>query len=302
MAGMLSDGRDRPDRRLVLAMGSAALLSACSKGDELKTGRFRDEVVAIVRDEYPDWPVILDPADPATFKVDAFRVYVGNLHTVVDGMEPGRRRAEITKFLGVVEAQRRKKAAPNDAQGETFEQARSRLRIQIVPTDYLAKGLDVVHRKLSDELVIVYALDEPDSYGTLTNKEFDRWSVTASTVESTAIGNLEEASRTIEPKVRTGRGGGFVTVSSGDSYDGARLLLPDFLGRIRKDLGPSLVMMVPRRDFLIGWTPDYGGRRDLYAEAKNEFGRGPYPRSRELFLASPEGVRPLSSEERSAYE
>ncbi|WP_210302198.1 DUF1444 family protein [Methylobacterium brachythecii] len=294
--------RHRHDRRMMLTMGGALLVTSCSKGDDLQSGRFRDEVAAAARTEFPDWSIALDPADPTTFRVDAFQIYVGNLYAVVDGLEPGRRRAEIVKFLGVVEAQRRKKAATESTSGETFDQARPRLRIQIVPTDYLAKGLDVVHRKLSDELVIVYALDEPDSYGTLTNKQIDRWGVAAATVENTAIANLEDASRTVEPKIRTGRGGGFVTISTGDSYDGARLLLPGFLDRVRKDLGPSLVMMVPRRDFLIGWTADYSGRLDLYADAKSEFERGPYSRSRELFLASAEGVRPLRPEERSVYD
>jgi uncharacterized protein YtpQ (UPF0354 family) len=72
--------------------------------------------------------------------------------------------------------------------------------------------------------------------------DIDSWHVGQTEVEARAIANLESVSTEISLSPRANAdGGAFITVSTRDGYDAARLLLPRFMRHVREALNASLI-------------------------------------------------------------
>ncbi|WP_019904498.1 DUF1444 family protein [Methylobacterium sp. 77] len=258
---------------------------------------FREEVLSILRLDFPAATVTLDDDDPEQIVIGRFTTFLGNIRQKTADLTGQERRAVIVDYLHPLATAKPRPATP--APAETFAEASARLRIQLVPIEYREQVPSLTCRRFSNRLLVAYALDEDKRYQLLTHSIFERWGVDQATVEGIARRNLELASGGIQVRISpTGRSGHFATLAVENGYAAASLLLPMVMDQIQEGLGTeSIVAAVPTRDVLIAWSSNSEGKDRLAGIVTKYMRKGPYSRSDELFSYSKAGIRPLNSVE-----
>jgi uncharacterized protein YtpQ (UPF0354 family) len=278
-------------RRMILRLlgGSAALalVSTRELSDTLDEGGFRQTVIALLSRRHPEWHV--EPgADPQTIKIGSADIYLDNIYRYVRDLPSAERNDKIVALIenGVA----RSDASPEKPE---FGAASNRIRPQIVPPDYLQQAGDLVHRGYLAGLIVAYAIDKKERYELIRQPDIDSWHVGQAEIEARAIANLEAVSAGISLSPRSNPdGGAFVAVSTTDGYDAARLLLPQFMRRVRQALNASLIFAgIPNPDFLVAWTPDFAPRRGFATKIAQDFQSRPHPLTDALFASNDNGVR-----------
>jgi hypothetical protein len=265
--------------------------------DTLRSGAFRAEVAAVLAVWRPDLVLIM-PDDPDTIVVDAptaeIQIFLGNLHANIRAFTGDARRDAILDFLiNAISGSIPDRAEP------AWPEAKGRLWIQIVPVVYASQNPTLVTRPFTSRVMIAYALVSDDTYKLVTQDMVERWGVAAEAVHDAAVAGLEAASKTLPITVKDapGRGpGAYVILATGDNFDAARLVLPDFMARLRAVLGGTVTVGIPIRDVLIAWTPDCAARAQLMAliDENSQAGVHSHPLTNELFVATAAGVRPAT--------
>ncbi|MCJ2138735.1 DUF1444 family protein [Methylobacterium sp. E-066] len=282
---------------LALICVGSPISPGAARDDALRDGRFRDEVAALVRVLRPEAEIRLD-SDPAQIHVGARTIALTNLYPRVAMLAGAERRQAIETFLADVFTGSELAPDPGD-----FAAVTSRLRVQLVPEEILRQHAEIAHRRFSETLFVVYVLDEPKRYRYVTRAMLADWQVDPAIVEAMAVKNLAATSK--DAPFNLGLGDGvpmFAIAESGDDYDAARLLVPDYLEQIRSALkADSITLAAPTRDALMAWPADSAGRRDLAAEVSRQLQAGPYGRSDELFRFDRSGLRPLTAAERADH-
>ncbi|GJE19020.1 DUF1444 family protein [Methylobacterium marchantiae] len=258
---------------------------------------FREEVLSILRVDYPAVTVTVDDDDLEQIIIGRFTLFLGNIRQKVTDLIGAERRAVIVNYLHPLATAKPLPATP--APAETFPKASVRLRIQLVPIEYREQVPTLTCRRFSERLLVAYALDEEKRYQLVTHSIFEGWGVDQATVERVARRNLELASGDIQVHVSaTGKSGYFATLANESGYAAACLLLPMVMDQIQEGLGTqSIVAAVPTRDVLIAWSSNSEGKDRLASIVTMYMRKGPYGRSDELFSYSKDGIRPLNSHE-----
>ncbi|MGU3539029.1 DUF1444 family protein [Methylobacterium sp. A54F] len=290
----------RPSRRSILGFGLGfglgLLLPAAARADALTDGRFHREVAGILRAVRPDARIIPDP-DPLQIRIDRQTLYLGDLYKTVEGLAPADRRRTIETHLTRALAAA---CGPRcGGEGPSFAEAKARLRIQLSSKAALGGTDLLVHRPFSDQLAVTYVLDDKDRYQYVTRAMFEDWGIEAAALEGQASANLETASADADISLAVADGVPVLAmVMTGDGYDAARLLLPGYLGSLRRALkADALTVAAPTRDLLMAWPADSPARAAFAADVRAQMRRGPYGRSDELFRSDAAGLRPLAGRE-----
>jgi uncharacterized protein YtpQ (UPF0354 family) len=125
----------------------------------------------------------------------------------------------------------------------------------MAPGDVIARGGgQVAAARLTDDLVIVYALDEgPEKIRYLTFIELREWNVSLEQLHADAIANLEKLSA--DKPLRKladedGRNPMFIW-AVGDGFDSGRMLLVDWLAYVARQVEGRLVLAVPDRHWVV---------------------------------------------------
>lgn len=120
----------------------------------------------------------------------------------------------------------------------------------------------LVHRRLNDELVVVYVIDDPHCMVFVCRAHLQRWRKTENDLFHLAVGNL---SRLGGPTLGELAGAGDpVLLQSGDGYDAARVLL--------LEQTEGLLVAIPERDML--WVgPETGQNLEQLMATTEEIAR-----------------------------
>jgi uncharacterized protein YtpQ (UPF0354 family) len=113
----------------------------------------------------------------------------------------------------------------------------------------------LAYREFLAQLIVTYVIDEQRSVTYINDDHLERWGVGVVEVHEQAIANLRR--RTLEQVdyVTAGEGEQRLYIfNSGDGYDATRLLLGDVLATWARALPGNLVIGIPNRDFLIGFS------------------------------------------------
>jgi uncharacterized protein YtpQ (UPF0354 family) len=113
----------------------------------------------------------------------------------------------------------------------------------------------LAYREFLAQLIITYVIDEQRSVTFINEDHLERWGVGIAEIHERAIANLRR--RTLErvDYVTAGEGAQRLYIfNSGDGYDATRLLLSDVLATWARALPGNLVIGIPNRDFLIGFS------------------------------------------------
>lgn len=122
--------------------------------------------------------------------------------------------------------------------------------------DVAERGLpQLVYRPFMADLIICYVIDEPESVAYVNVDHLAAWNVIESTLYTRAIDNLR--TKTLKPNMLQVHGQGSQTLfiyATRDGYDAARILLTDVLSEWSALIPNNLVVGIPNRDFLIGFS------------------------------------------------
>ncbi|WP_428674796.1 DUF1444 family protein [Reyranella sp.] len=277
-------------------MGASAGLSSvgAALGQSDGLGSFRAEVLDILHRKYPAMKAVA-AQEVGVIEIDAGSIGLQNLYAMAGPLPARKRQAAIVEFLEKMVAM----APSRPAHPPSWPEVKELVYPRFVQADLVRLTPDLLHRPFSPGVVVGYVVDNGPSVSFINREEAKGWGMAEQSVDETAIANLEALSAPLpievhEPKHGTGLFAYFQTM---DSYDAARLLLPQFRGRLLAALGGVALVGIPNRDFLVAWSPDFGLFEKIAARVGQDFREQPYAITDTIFRADRQGVRPATAAE-----
>ncbi|KPL86809.1 DUF1444 family protein [Herpetosiphon geysericola] len=166
--------------------------------------------------------------------------------------------AQLESILQSLEAAVRS-FAPDRGQ-ELWDELEDRIYPMIKPATMLLEVAErnlpqLVYRPFLADLIICYVIDEPESVAYINEEHLKTWGVLETTIYTKAVDNLR--TKTLKPGMAqvVGEGNQMLFIySTSDGYDASRILLTDVLNEWAALLPGNLVLGIPNRDFLIGFS------------------------------------------------
>ncbi|GIV95774.1 MAG: hypothetical protein KatS3mg057_0431 [Herpetosiphonaceae bacterium] len=160
----------------------------------------------------------------------------------------------VQALIGAVRAE-----AP-DRRAFSFDEIKGRIYPMFKPIQILFEIRErklpmLVYRPFYADLIVAFVIDEGRSVVYINEEHTAAWGVTEPTVYQQAIENLRE--RTARPGITAVVGEGarrLMIYNTGDGYDAARLLVTDLLEEWQEHFPGRMVIGIPNRDFLIGFS------------------------------------------------
>jgi uncharacterized protein YtpQ (UPF0354 family) len=143
-----------------------------------------------------------------------------------------------------------------------------------------AKGVAQQHLadRFNDELVIVYAQDDPNRMRYLTTQE--DFGLSREELRSLAVANLKR----VLPKIEMGRVGDVALMSAGGNYEASLLLIDDIWSSGQIQVNGDIVVAIPTRDALLVTGSRSRSGLKLVRELTAKFkAQGPYELTDTLF-------------------
>ena len=143
-----------------------------------------------------------------------------------------------------------------------------------------AKGVAQQHlaERFNDELVIVYAQDDPNRMRYLTTQE--DFGLSREELRSLAVANLKR----VLPKIEMGRVGDVALMSAGGNYEASLLLIDDIWSSGQIQVNGDIVVAIPTRDTLLVTGSRSRSGLKLVRELTAKFkAQGPYELTDTLF-------------------
>jgi uncharacterized protein YtpQ (UPF0354 family) len=143
-----------------------------------------------------------------------------------------------------------------------------------------AKGVAQQHLadRFNDELVIVYAQDDPNRMRYLTTQE--DFGLSREELRSLAIANLKR----VLPKIEMGRVGDVALMSAGGNYEASLLLIDEIWSSGQIQVNGNIVVAIPTRDALLVTGSRSRSGLKLVRELTAKFkAQGPYELTDTLF-------------------
>lgn len=137
---------------------------------------------------------------------------------------------------------------------QTWEEARSRVRLQLMPAAFARAGVSVTYPFL-DEVLISIVVDAEHGYAYVRTEDIERWQVSLIDLYESACDNLTAASQNLGISFYQGPPA-IIALDINDVYAAARILLPSLRQFVSEKLGSPFCAGIPNRDFLIMWSAD----------------------------------------------
>lgn len=281
----------------VAALAILAMGETVARADDIASGAFKGEVLALIKRERPTLAAT-DTGKSASISVDSWELGLDNLFRNVRDLSGRERETVILRFVD-------RAIAPAEPEFATLASAAPKLRVQIVPSEF-AEGrtgaAKLVSRPLSQYVAIAYAIDEPDRMSYLTEDQLARWKADVADVNALAVANLDSMSADTPINLQGAEGEGrFWVHYFDDGYGVARILCPEFVARLRIALGEKFFVGLPNREILIAWSLNWNQKAQFAAQIRSDFGSEPHPRSPEIFAIDAGGLRLATTEELRAH-
>jgi uncharacterized protein YtpQ (UPF0354 family) len=175
-----------------------------------------------------------------------------------------------------------------------WDLAKPDLMPQLMPAAF-RENLELISLPFAGEIVIGFVVDSESTYSYVSRQDIERWNVSETEVNRTAIQNLRDRSKGLDATGVPGPNGLFV-VSTMDGFDAVRIISEDLRAACEETIGTSFYFGVPNRDFLICWSnnEDSGFQASMRAQIAKDFEERPYPLSSLVFEVTPDGdFRPV---------
>ena len=220
--------------------------------------------------------------------VDGRILSLENLHRLVtQGTQPARQVIR-TYFERVFEGDL---LAGSDV---PFAVARPRIMPRLQPESIFdtVESTQVAHTSYVNGTVIVYVLDLPDMTVSISTEQMVRWGLSVDELDDIARENLSRYAPELKLQVVESKDGGRAVVFNlRDGYDAARLLIGSLWRKLAPELHGNFLVAVPARDIFVAITENPPGFVDrIHNRVAEDYGRLPYPISKEFFLVTRDGV------------
>lgn len=259
--------------------------NAFKKNDLDEKNAFRQQVMEILKKKFPDYS-FTDGEDFEQIKVEADKdigLTIGLTNLKAKFLLSSQTSKDLEAIVEeqFASLQSNVEYIKNLDKEETWESVKSKLLLQIMPIEYGDK-MPILHFPLGDEVIIGIAIDDEKSYRYTTEKDLESWQVSAEDVYQTAEQNLSEKTKGIEMMVVPNN---LAIVNTLDSFDAARILLPELRQFFAENLGTPFYFGIPNRDFLICFSAeaDEEMQQNIRNQIQNDVGERPYPLSKFIF-------------------
>lgn len=187
------------------------------------------------------------------------------------------------------------KESLNAAKPSTWDAVKGRILATVSPVEYQKMAQC---QPLSILTSRCYVVDNDNTRAFVTAKDMATWGVKQEELQETALANLQKISPTEQLRLnKDGEQINLVISAQRDSYDSARILLPEVQRFIRKALKGDALVAMPNRDFLIAWRLDNPHKQVLAARVVEDFQQQPHPLTYELFMLDDKGLRTATEAE-----
>lgn len=260
--------------------------NAFKKNDLDEKNAFRQKVMEILKKKFPDY-AFTDGEDFEQIKVEADKdigLTIGLTNLKAKFLLSSQTTNDLEAIVEeqFASLQSNIEYVKNLDKQENWETVKSKLLLQIMPTEFAAKT-PLLNFPLGDEVIIGIAIDDEKSYRYVTDKDLESWKVSDDEVYQTALENLSEKSKGIEMMVVPNN---LIIVNTLDSFDAARILLPELRKFFTENLGTPFYFGIPNRDFLICFSADADEemQQNIRNQIKSDVGERPYPLSKHTFI------------------
>jgi uncharacterized protein YtpQ (UPF0354 family) len=166
--------------------------------------------------------------------------------------------AQLGSILESLEAAVRSFAP--DRGPQLWDELEDRIYPMIKPLAMLAEVAErklpqLVYRPFMADLIICYVIDEPESVAFVNEEHMKTWGVLETTLYTRAVDNLRI--KTLKPGTAQvyGEGAEMLFIYAAlDGYDAARILLSEIMTEWDAIVPGRLVIGIPNRDFLVGFS------------------------------------------------
>ncbi len=259
-----------------------------TRDEELALRQLTNEVLLLLREQYPDQEFELDEKG---IRGRNRIVFMSNLHREVRE-SPSRRSQIIQHFVKSLGA------SMDVALGyETWEDAQTRLLPLLKPRSYLESDSAARNAFSTDwlaDVVVCYALRCNDIFRFVANADLERWEKDAQAIHEVAIKNLTELSWPTRMEGASQRDGGrVIIVTTSDGLSSSRLLHPDLHRLFSGPLGSPFRAGIPDRDTLVVYTDRHRIRQQTERQLRKDYRKSGYPITPRPFLVTPDGIAPI---------
>ncbi|MDT7896867.1 MAG: DUF1444 family protein [Armatimonadota bacterium] len=228
--------------------------------------------------------VLVSREGEGTFVIQLQNIYQACLR------EPDKREEHLKRFLeGVVAAREQQKV-----EVPTLKEVRHKIMPQLKTTEWMTSPTmgQVAFRRWVEPLVITYVIDDGKYMRFIPRDWLEVWGLSINRLHELAIKNLVRFKSKFQMvALSDGQRVKGIVIAKGDSYDAARLLLPDFYAQVSQLLGREFLVAVPSRDCLMAFCDDdpqflAGILRQVREDARHD----PYPLTDKIFRYTPDGL------------
>lgn len=187
-----------------------------------------------------------------------------------------------------------------DAIPETWEEAKSRLRVQLVSANVVDLG-NAVTFPFSQDVHVSLVSDCDAGYAYIGPEDLERWGQSA--LDAIEIGkqNIFESNESLPLNVMSGATP-LLVIQTGDGYDAARILSPEIrqaiIDQFTSESGDEereAYVGIPNRDFLIAWP--VSTQQELHEQLSETVAKDAkkqaHPLSNRVFQITSETIAPI---------
>ncbi len=148
---------------------------------------------------------------------------------------------------------------PSGVAERDFADFADRIFFMLKPAELLVEVRErklpmLVYREFLADLILVYTIDDQRQVSFVNEDHLDIWDITTQDIHERALVNLRQRTNNVRyTSVGKGEQGLFI-YNSGDGYDASRLLLSEVTDDWARKMPGQLVLGIPNRDFLVGFS------------------------------------------------
>jgi uncharacterized protein YtpQ (UPF0354 family) len=179
----------------------------------------------------------------------------------------------------------------------SYEEVKGQILPQIIPPR-IPDIEALVSAPLAGDLRVGFVIDDEISYRYLDRETVKEWNISGEDLWQNAIRNLMRISQGMEVRRFSKSDTPFIAVGVCDSYDAARILMPEFKTKVTRELGSPFNFGIPNREFLICWPASADKEIQDFAvkQVAADFKAHQYPISPKVFQVSEDGTITLPNQ------
>jgi hypothetical protein len=250
----------------------------------LLVDRFLEKIFSIASSKFPDLKII--PADNFGLIINDTAINLDNLYRSCV-IHPEKQDTLIHDFIKSFTYGPRLVI-------NSFDDIKNKLFPQIKPVEFFNNPVTshLVKTPFLDFLSVCFVYEDGKTFRFIHEDLFPEKFPEIDTVYKTALENVRRSSLNISMRKGTFENISFIALQGTDGLSAVRILLPDFYGNVSKTLGPSFLVGIPFRDFLIAFEHKPSPAADkMIARIQQDYSTRTHPITDRIIIMDAKGIR-----------